>query len=166
MKYKTREKKFLGKIPAPTGSEWIAIDDVRLWLPSNQRGALSHLPRLSEIETNGAGWAVARSALEFILECVYGEKVKFKIDWATKIGGGLSKTVYRADVTLFEGKEEKYDTFAISQLAYDADPDVGSTKFRNKLIVVVLPAPFEPMRVTISPSVMARETSHRACTSP
>jgi aminoglycoside phosphotransferase len=125
----------LGKIPAPTGAEWIAIDDVRLWLPSNKRASLRHVPRSSEIETRGAGWAVARSALDFILECIYGEHAKFKIDWVSKIGGGLSKTVYRADVTIFEGKGKKHDSFAISQLTYDADPDVGSRLIREQFVL-------------------------------
>ncbi len=68
---------------------------------------------------------MARSALDFMLRCIYGAKAKFKIDSAAKVGEGLSKNVYRADVTIFEGKRKKYDSFAISQLAYDADPDAG-----------------------------------------
>jgi len=68
VRHKTREKRYVSEIPAPTGPEWIAIDKLRLWLPSNKRKALSHAPRLSDlhIETRGAGWAVARSALDFL----------------------------------------------------------------------------------------------------
>jgi aminoglycoside phosphotransferase len=140
MRYRTKEKRIPREIPAPTGPEWIAIDNVRLWLPSHKREALRHVPRSSDlsIETRGAEWPVARSALDFILECIYGKSAKFKIDWVTKIGGGLSKTVYRADVTIFEGKGKKYDSFAISQLAYDADPDAGSRLLREQFILDVI----------------------------
>jgi aminoglycoside phosphotransferase len=63
------------------------------------------------------------------------QKTKYKIDWVTKIGEGLSKEVYRADATLFEGKEEKHESFAISQLSYDAELEAGSRMIREQFIL-------------------------------
>jgi hypothetical protein len=37
-----------------------------------------------------------------------------------------------------------------------AEPDVGSMKFRNRLMVVVFPAPFAPRRQKTSPGATVR----------
>ena len=133
-----RQRRYFREIPEPTGPEWFTIKCVRLWLPNNLSRKFNYsTTRDSNILTSGAGWAVARSALNFILQCIHGEKTKYRIDWVTKVGQGLSKEVYRADVS-FDCKEEKHKIFAISQLSYDADLDASSRVIREQFILAAI----------------------------
>jgi hypothetical protein len=125
------------EISKPTGTEWIPIGELRLWLPHKVRAranALS-LPSESYIETHGAGWAVARSGLDFILRCRLGPKAKYKIERVSKLGYGLSKEVHRAEVRFFQGGEESFDTFAVSRLSYSASAEAGPRMIAEQFLL-------------------------------
>ena len=71
------------------------------------------------------GWKIARTALNYILHYSCGKNVRYHIDWVKKVGEGLSKEVYRADVTVFQ-QEEQQLVLAVSLLLHDADEDASS----------------------------------------
>lgn len=99
------------------------------------RFELRPLPFEHILLTACADWAVARSALDLMLRCTLGAKTRYEIGWINKIGKGLSKEVYRAEGTIFYGKEKRTELYAISQLSHAPDGDAGTSMIREQLLL-------------------------------
>ena len=138
MRYKSKRNNYSTKVPKPIGQDSLLIDGTYLWLPRNKFTSRKP-PKSHKIDLNIAspGWAVARSALEFILPYTLGENIKYQVEWVKKIGDGLSKEAYRGDVTIFEEKE-KYSVFAVSLLLHDADANAGSRMLKEFYILDII----------------------------
>jgi aminoglycoside phosphotransferase (APT) family kinase protein len=132
---RNRRHKYRIDIPRPLDEDWLTIGDTLIWLPkylfSENKSSFTGKP---DITTDGAGWAIARSALNFILQVYYPEKTQYQIEWVTKIGEGLSREVYRADVT-FKNNEEDHELFAVSLILHDADINAGSRLIKEQHIL-------------------------------
>lgn len=125
------------EVPEPLGNEWLTINDVRLLLPKSVRGKFdfSSMPSNLSLLKHGGKWEIVHSALSFLLRCIYGKSLKYQVDRVIKIGKGLNKNVYRGDITIFEGDQEKYESYAISQLCYDADLEASSRIIKEHIIL-------------------------------
>lgn len=134
---KQRRNKYSTSIPKPDGEDWLSIGDTLIWLPEDrvETNDKSSLPVRLDAVLSGAGWAIARSALNIILQIYYQDRVKYQIEWVTKIGEGLSREVYRADVTTNNDGEEKHELLAVSLILNDADIDVWSRLIKEQYIL-------------------------------
>ena len=135
MNYRPREKRSFTRIPRPTGPEWLSLNGIQLWLPREKREHFRPPASVLNLKSDGPEWAKVRSAFNFILQCSHHESLDYKIDWITKIGEGLSKKAYRADVTIFRNEGKQYTSFAVSQVLFDADPDAGSRMIKEQFIL-------------------------------
>lgn len=135
MKY--RRNKYCTNIPKPYGEDWLAIGDTLIWLPKDctQTNDKLSSPAKLDVMLNGAGWAIARSALNIMLPLYYQDRIKYQIEWVTKIGEGLSREVYRADVTIINDGEEHHELLAVSLILNDADIDVRSRLIKEQYIL-------------------------------
>ncbi|MGD9158697.1 MAG: phosphotransferase [Desulfobacteraceae bacterium] len=134
---KHRRNKYRTNIPEPYGEDWLAIGDTLIWLPEDRTQTNDKLssPARLDVVLNGAGWAIARSALNIMLPFYYQDGIKYQIEWVTKIGEGLSREVYRADVTTINDGEENHDLIAVSLILNDADIDVWSRLIKEQYIL-------------------------------
>ena len=136
IKVKHRRNKYCTNIPKPYKEDWLAIGDTLIWLPKDRVQTNDKLssPAKLDVVFNGAGWAIARSALNIMLPLYYQDRIKYQIEWVTKIGEGLSREVYRADVTIINDGEEEHDLLAVSLILNDADIDVYSRLIKEQYV--------------------------------
>jgi len=148
MRRRLRKSRYATEIPEPKGSEWFVLDGICLWFPQRERTCLKNtiIPAAALTES-GPGWAVVRSVLDFILACLYRGNPKHRVDWVTKVGEGLSKEVYRADVTFFNQSGERDEVFAVSQIHSDADSGVSLRMIKEMSILDLIG--FQPVHFSV-----------------
>jgi aminoglycoside phosphotransferase (APT) family kinase protein len=93
----------------------------------------AELRRENERSAPGAGWARAKYVLGELLEA---ERVLVReIGWVKKIGDGLSREIFRAEVELGDGRVE---TYAVALPRRDADPDLDDRTRRELRLLAKL----------------------------
>jgi aminoglycoside phosphotransferase (APT) family kinase protein len=100
---------------------------------------LGEFRRMSELDSRGAGWARAKRVLRELLDRERGgvEDVGF----VKKIGDGLSREIFAAEVLLREG----FETFAVALPRADAEPELDERTTRELRLLSRLrhvPLPF------------------------
>jgi hypothetical protein len=137
-KRRSSKKKHYSGFPEPSGSEWLVIGNARVWLPATKGQCFKTPSSISDIQEYGSGWAIARSALNCLLQCLGYETRKYKIGWTGRIGEGISKEVYRTRVKIIDGKVQDDLFIAVSLLPDKADEATGLRAIKEQRILEYL----------------------------
>ncbi len=103
---------------------------------------VADMRRSCERDARGAGWVRAKHILHDLLEREVGEVCD--IGWVKKIGDGLSRDIYAAEVELAGGTS---DAYVVALPRRDADPSLDDRTRRELRLVARLRARSFPFRL-------------------
>ena len=103
---------------------------------------VAEIRRDNEREARGAGWARAKHVLRSLLELELGPVRD--IGWVKKIGDGLSRDIFAAEVELVDGR---CDTYVVALPRRDAEPALDDRTRRELRLVARLRERELPFRV-------------------
>ncbi|MBN2365228.1 MAG: hypothetical protein EH225_04285 [Calditrichaeota bacterium] len=128
-----KKNRYFLDVPEPEGADWLSLNGIRLWLPPGKSLSLHKMSlSISELSLDffAPGWLIVSQALNFILKYLFGTTDKYRVDRITKIGYGLSKVVYRADIIIYS-KREQHLVFAVSLLSGEANREAWKRMVRE-----------------------------------
>lgn len=103
---------------------------------------VAEIRRDAERDARGAGWARAKRVLRELLEREVGEV--HDIGWVKKIGDGLSRDIFAAEVELVDGRCEAY---VVALPRADAEPALDERTSRELRLIARLRARSFPFRL-------------------
>jgi len=135
-----------GPIVPPDELEWCG-DDLIYVIDRTAAGfaygpTLTQMRRSAEYDARGAGWARAK----YVLRELIGREVGAirEIGWVKKIGDGLSRDIFAAEIELVDGR---CDTYVVALPRHDADPALDRRTTRELQLMARLRERTFPFRL-------------------
>lgn len=137
-----------GSEPRAESSDWVDWGGERVWAVGFTEGgapfglSVEEFRAVNARDERGAGWARAKSVLERALERWAGSRVQ--VGWITKVGDGLSREVFAAEVEVSRAGSTRSGPYAalLPTRAADADLDrraVAELGLLTRLAEIELP---------------------------
>ena len=137
-----------GGEPAFDGMETAACGDELILVMGRTEAGFPYGPTLTEVRraseraARGAGWARAKHILRELLEA-QGTTVR-DVGWVNRIGDGLSREIFGAEVELADGSVEQY---VVALPRRDADPGLDDRTRRELRLLARLRQRAFPFRI-------------------
>lgn len=116
--------------PRPEGDDWEEYGGELMWVAGYTEGGapygftVEEFRRANEEESGGAGWARAKSVLRDLLELWRGPPTRADVDYVKKIGQGLSRDIFAADVRLVPDPGGRSGDYLVQLPREDADSEL------------------------------------------
>jgi hypothetical protein len=116
--------------PRPQGDDWEEYGGELMWVAGRTESGVpfgltvDELRRVNERDSAGAGWACAKYAVRDLLEQWSGPPTRAEVGFVKKIGRGLSRDIFAAEVMLRPDPGGRSGDFVVLPPRRDADPEV------------------------------------------
>lgn len=150
-----------GSEPRPQGSDWVEWGGECVWAAGFTEGgapfglSVEAFRAMNATDQRGAGWVRAKAVLERALERWAGAAARVHVGWITKVGDGLSREVFAAEVEISRAGSTQSGAYAalLPTRAADADLDRRATAELGLLVQLgAIDLPFQvPAGVGVVP---------------
>jgi len=116
--------------PRPEGDDWEEYGGELMWVAGHTEGGapfgltVDEFRRANERESAGAGWACAKYVLRDLLEAWCGPPTRAEVGFVKKIGQGLSRDIFAAEVVLRPDPGGRSGDFVVLVPRRNADPEL------------------------------------------
>lgn len=135
MKRRRSKSRAATHIPEPVGDDWLDIPDGRVWLPAHARDSAGFSIETPAPLLTGPDWTRVHDAMDFLLSHTLDAGTKYRIEWNSRVGSGLSKSTSRAEVVIHRGHREEPAFYTVSQIHSDANPEAGERMAREMRVL-------------------------------
>lgn len=139
--------------PTPEGDEWEEYGGELMWVAGYTAGGapfgltVEEFRRVNERYEAGAGWARAKYVLRDLLELWCGPPTRAEVGFVKKIGHGLSRDIFAAEVELTPDPRRRSGAFVVLLPRRDADPALDVRTRRELRLLGKLHGQQLPFRV-------------------
>ncbi len=120
----------VGSEPRPEGNDWVDWGGERVWAVGFTEGgapfglSVEEFRVMNAKDQRGAGWARAKAVLERAFERWACPGTQVHVGWVTKVGDGLSREVFAAEVEMTRAGSAQSGPYAALLPTRDADADL------------------------------------------
>jgi len=139
--------------PAPAGEDWMDCFGELMFVAGFTEGGAPYgltadeFRRANAAGSRGAGWLRAKHVLQDLFERRGGPDADVEVGWVKKVGDGLSREVFAADVELNPDPGNDSGPYVAMLPRLDADPEVDVRTLRELRLLGRLERMALPFRV-------------------
>jgi aminoglycoside phosphotransferase (APT) family kinase protein len=139
--------------PAPEGDDWVECGGELIWAMGFTEGgapyglSVSQFRAMSHEMAPRAGWARAKWVLQQLLEAWAGPGSVAEVGWVKKLGEGLSREVFGAEVDIHAHGDTRTDAYVVALPGRDADAELDERTYKELRLLGWLARQSLPFRV-------------------
>lgn len=139
--------------PVPEGDDWVEHGGELIWAMGFTEGGapygltVSQFRAMSHEYAPAAGWARAKWVLQHVLEAWAGPDSVAEVGWVKKIGEGLSRELFAAEVDVRRDESIRTDAYVVALPGRDADAGLDERTYKELRLLGWLARQSLPFRV-------------------
>jgi aminoglycoside phosphotransferase (APT) family kinase protein len=139
--------------PVPEGDDWVECGGELIWAMAFTEGGapygltVSQFRAMSHAYAPRAGWARAKWVLQHLLEAWAGPGSVAEVGWVKKLGEGLSREVFGAEVDIHSQGHTRTDAYVVALPGRDADAELDERMYKELRLLGWLARQSLPFRV-------------------
>jgi aminoglycoside phosphotransferase (APT) family kinase protein len=139
--------------PVPEGDDWVEWGGELIWAMGFTAGGapygltVSQFRAMSHEYAPRAGWARAKWVLQHLLEAWAGPDSVAEVGWVKKIGEGLSRELFAAEVDVRAEENTRTDAYVVALPGRDADAGLHERTYKELRLLGWLARQLMPFRV-------------------
>lgn len=139
--------------PVPEGDDWVECGGELIWAMDFTEGGapygltVSQFRAMSYENALDAGWARAKWVLQHLLEAWAGPDSVAEVGWVKKIGEGLSRELFAAEVEVRSGENTRTDAYVVALPGRDVDGGLDQRTYKELRLLGWLARQSLPFRV-------------------
>lgn len=139
--------------PEPEGDDWVECGGELIWAMGFTDGgapyglSVSEFRAMSYADAPRAGWARAKWVLQHLLEAWAGPGSIAEVGWVKKLGEGLSREVFGAEVDIHSQGDTRTDAYVVALPGRDADANLDARTYKELRVLGWLARQSLPFRV-------------------